>query len=399
MEVDIVELYVIAGPGNWISRGRNIPGGYEYLSRNLRLLAAINSDVNFQVRVGHSVYHGQLSEFDTYPNMQVEVQEFDNKIIEGLSNLPPSIQHGSLLNELFRKHPPSCRFVLILDPDCYAVEINLISKCIQKIKHSNIAVVGVPYPASYPKEYDLRFPQVYFCLFDREVIRPEELDFRAGNNQFQIPIRVQSLQNKFSIKFLRGVRKILLGSKIVKLGSLVEILINMKVNMINRRHEINPLDTGWRLGVLIEREKIPFQIYPNILTNEMEICGFNCSEYLLANEDLSHLSGHLGWYFFRHGLTEARGLGIQGIVPKMLRRFIRSNLTDRAKWPVDSLLGRDRVSNLDYLKFFLEAFPRADYYAVVDKFCLFHLSTTGKGHVDDINILDKIIAEVISKTL
>ena len=44
----------------------------------------------------------------------------------------------------------------------------------------DISVIGVPYPAWYPKEYTWKTPQLYFSIFDTAKIDLLELDLRAG---------------------------------------------------------------------------------------------------------------------------------------------------------------------------------------------------------------------------
>jgi hypothetical protein len=392
--MDTVQVYVVAGPNNIYFGGRSVPGGFEYLSRNLFLLAALNGGINFEVNIAHSIYHGKLAEFKQFPNMQVWVHEFNGNDIDGLAELDPVLQHGTLLNELLGKITPHSRFVLILDPDCYAIEENLIPSCLQQMKDSGIAVMGVPYPAWYPKEYSLKTPQLYFCLYDRSKIKIEELDLRAGGGTAQGFQEVISLPRKIHLAVVRRLMAGLLAKEIIKPGSLTETLLNSKINVIQKRYEINPRDTGWRIGELLENEESSYETFPNIVKSELDLAGFNRSEYLKVNEDLMHLGNHLEWYFLVHGLMEGRRLGKQGILPRILNRFIHSRATSLSKWPVTSYVGRDLISNTSDLSQVLGAFPAADCYALHGKFSIFHIGSKGKGHLqNETEILDRVISK------
>lgn len=391
--MDTVQVYVVAGPNNIYFGGRNVPGGFEYLSRNLFLLATLNGGISFEVNVAHSIYHGKLGDFKQFTNMQIWVHEFSGNDIDGLAELDPVLQHGTLLNELFRKKSPHSRFVLILDPDCYAIERNLIDTSIQQMKESGVAVMGVPYPAWYPKEYSIKTPQLYFCLFDRGKVKIEELDLRAGDGSTQVYPELISLPRKIQLALAKRLKSGMLAKGIIEPGSLTESLLDSKINVIQKRYEINPLDTGWRIGALLEKEMLSYETFPNIVKSEIDLAGFNQTEYLKANEDLSHLGNHLGWYFLVHGLLEGRQLGRQGMLPRILNRFIHSRASTFSKWPVTSYVGRDSISNPSDLSQLLRAIPAADCYARAGKFSIFHIGSKGKGQLqNEIELLDRVIS-------
>jgi hypothetical protein len=395
--MDTVQVYVVAGPNNIHFGGRNVPGGFEYLSRNLFLLASLNQDVNFEVLVAHSIFHGPSSDFQQYPNMQIYLHLFGEDHIVGLKDLDPVLQHGTLLNALLKKISPNSRFVLILDPDCYAIEKNLISSCIQKLNDSEISVMGIPYPTWYPKEYSLETPQLYFSLFDRTKIKIEELDLRAGGGNTRIVGDFLGIPKKLQLATVRKLRAILLSKRIIEVGGISETLLNLKINVIQKRYEINPQDTGWRIGSILEAKGSSFETLPNILKSDFDIVGFNRYEYLKVNGDLTHLSDHLGWYFLVHGLIEGRGLGRQGAIPLLLNRFIHNKLTIRSKWPVNAFVGRDSISNKSDLSLVVGAIPAADCYSHDGKFSIFHIGSKGKGQLqDEIEILDKVISKFVA---
>ena len=398
--MDTVQVYVVVGPTKLFMGGRDVPGGFEYLSRNLNLLAQLNKNVHFEVRVAHSVYHGDLSNFYECANMKIEVSKFDDENFTGLSNLDPIVQHGALLNKLFSENPPTSRFVLILDPDCYAIGTDLISIVIQEMKDRNLSVAGVSYPAWYPKEYTWKTPQLYFCLFDREVIRPEHLDLRAGDHNLNSSQEIGARREGLTLRILRRVRGTLLGRRLIKFGNLVELVLRVKIDFLLRRFEINPKDTGWKLGELIEESNLQYTVLPNILKREIKIPGFKYLDFLASNEDLLHIEGNLGWYFLTQGLTEGRKIGAQGIFPRALQKIIGSNVRDRSKWPPTSLLGALQISNKNVFDRVQQAIPAADFYAFGNDFCIFHIGSKGKGQIsDEIKILDDLIDMFISNSV
>ena len=396
--MDTIQLYVVVGPTSLFMGGRTVPGGQEYLSRNLSLLAQLNVEINFQVKVAHSIYHGELSEFRRYPNLEIVVQEYSEGNFKGLQELDPVVQHGALLNRLIQEFPPTTRYVLILDPDCYAIERNLISNCIKEMRDFEISVVGVPYPAWYPKEYSWKTPQLYFSIFDTEKIDLLELDLRAGSGEEKNQLPAPQSSGGFALKLTKRLRDILLKMHVIEFLKPVELVLGTKVDFLLRRFEINPKDTGWRIGDLLEKKNIQFKVLPNILKDSYEIPGFNQSEYLKCNLDLSNIDRHLGWHFLSQGLLEGRQIGNQGFFPRMMRRFIGSDVINKSKWPPTSLLGKDRVSNSGDLEIVLQAIPAADFYAFNGKFCLFHIGSKGKGQIqNEIDTLDGVVAEFAAR--
>lgn len=392
--MDTIQLYVVVGPTNLFMGGRNVPGGQDYLSRNLSLLALLNVDIHFQVRVAHSIYHGRLSEFNQYPNLEIVVQEYSESNFTGLEKLDPVVQHGALLNRLIQDIPPTSKFVLILDPDCYCVERNLISKCIREMVEFDISVIGVPYPAWYPKEYTWKTPQLYFSIFDTEKINLLELNLRAGSGGEENQGYVPKSSEGFALKITRKIRHILLKMHIIELSKPIEIVLRMKVDFLLRRFQINPKDTGWRIGILIENQNLRYKVFPNILKENNKVHGFNQAEYLKSNLDLTNIDRHLEWHFLSQGLIEGRNIGNQGYLPRFIRWFVGSEVTDKSKWPSVSILGKDKISNSKDLQLVLQSIPAADYYAFNGRFCLFHIGSKGKGQIqDEIGILDGIVAE------
>ena len=398
--MDTVQVYVVVGPTKLFMGGRNVPGGFAYLSRSLTLLAELNQNVNFEVKVAHSIYHGELSDFHKYPNMKIKVFEFSNDNFEGLSELDPIVQHGALLNKLFNASPPTSRFILVLDPDCYAIQPNLISHCIQEMKDLKISVAGISYPAWYPKEYTWKTPQLYFCLFDRNSINPEDLDLRAGGHPQSTSTKNAFNYESLTLRILRRIRSFFLNRGFINLGEPMELVLRAKIDLLHRRYEINSRDTGWRLGDKIDDGKLAFKVYPNIINREIKIPGFRTPEYLAVNQDLQHLYGNLGWYFLAQGLTEGRQIGSQGVIPRIIQKFTGVRVIERAKWPSSSLLSALCISNQKELDLVQRAIPSADFYAIGDEFSFFHIGSKGKGQIiDEIRILDDLIDKFVSKSV
>jgi hypothetical protein len=265
---------------------------------------------------------------------------------------------------------------------------------------TKFSVAGISYPAWYPKEYTWKTPQLYFCLFDRDFIKPENLDLRAGIHEPNTP-RVEEVSREIlTLRILRRTRRFLLNRRLINFGKPIEIFLRLKIDLLQRRFEINARDTGWSLGEKIANDQLSFVVYPNILSREIRIPGFRSPEYVAVNHDLQHLNGNIGWYFLTQGLTEGRPIGDQGVFPRMLQKFAKSDVTDRSKWPPSSLLGSSCLTNQKEFDLVQKCIPAADCYAVGSEFSLFHIGSKGKGQIsDEIKVLDDLIGEFVSRAL
>lgn len=395
--MDTVEVYVIAGPSNVFMGGRSVPGGFEYLARSLFLLSKLNPEISFKVRVGHSIYHGNLGEFKEQDNMEILVQVFDSNIIGNLDSIDPVVEHGTLLNHLFRAIPPCERLLIILDPDCYCTEVSLISNLVEQMRENQLAVVGLPYPAWYPKEYSWETPQLYFSIFDREKFDPSTIDLRAGG-QPNFNSYSESKVDSTELKIYRRINRLLMRGNLVKFNSTVPVLLENKISTLNGRFRINPLDTAWRIAEHIGENGIHFKILPYIIKSDTRVFGFSPGEYLANNPDLTHLEEYLGWHFVNHGLLEGRSLGSQGFMPRLLMWLMRSSPISTKKWPVDSLIVGKQIDNLQLFNFIRAQIPEADYYAVDNRFAFFHLGSKGKGRIShEIDVLDAVILKILDR--
>lgn len=394
--MDRVDLYVVAGPSNTFMGGRHVPGGFDYLSKNLFLLARLNPTTFFNVHVAHSVYHGRLGTFPNELNLKVEVRIFDNIDIDGLESMDQAFQHGTLLNKLFNVVPPTERFLIIMDPDCYTLKKDLIQSLIKEINSGEYVFGGLPYPSWYPKEYTWRTPQLYFGFFDRNQFDPTGLDFRAGG-ELDSELPNTSSRESFSLRAARRIKSLVLRLNFACDNSIVPVLLENNISRYQKRYLINPYDTAWRLGAEIEHLGVQVKIYPNILKTETKICGFNSREYLINNPDLSHLEGFLGWHFASQGLFEGREIGSQKILVNVLKLFFGGEPISREKWPSTSLISSQNIENYKLFEFIKGQIPAADFYAVNQELSFFHLGSKGKGRVTkEIQILDLIIKKILT---
>lgn len=391
-----VDLYVVVGPTNTFMGGRNVPGGFEYLNRNLSLLAQLNPSIRFNIRIAHSSYHGELGKFSSGHNMDIQIKIFDNNHIQNLDSIDPVIEHGTLLNELFMVSPPTQQFLIILDPDCYSVEGNLIIKLITELTRDDIAVIGLPYPAWYPKEYSWKTPQLYFSLFDRVKLDPSKIDLRAGdslNSQSSLLQATSSLQ----VRIFRRLELLLISTGMFQHDNPVLVFFERKISRLTGRYKIDPLDTAWRIPYEITQHDLRSKNLPYIAKAEVWVPGLRKEQYLAKNPDLRHLEGRLGWHLLNHGLIEGRSIGSQGIILRLLRRIMGKSQLKVSKWPSDSLIDGNTLQNEQLFRYILSRIPAADYYATNEKLAFFHLGHKGKGRISgEIQVLDEIISKILN---
>ena len=392
-----VELYVVVGPNSVFFGGRLVPGGFEYLKRNLFILAQLNPDIMFHARIAHSSYHGQLGDFIKLDNMEIILKVFDRNDIEDLDLMDSVLQHGTLLNMLFKVIPPETRFLIIIDPDCYCVKSNLISNLIDELERSEIAVAGLPYPAWYPKEYSWETPQLYFSIFDRSKLDPSKIDLRSGGNSV-VDLSGYPGTKNYVWRICSKLREIILHFKNFPPHHLIQSILESKMSRLSGRFLIDPLDTAWRISDEIDRVGLRYRIFPYVIKTDIRILGLNLEEYSAQNLDLLRIEGHLGWHFFHHGLLEGRHLGSQGIIPKILQMFLGKISISRSKWPIESLTSRGLIENQSLLEYIINRIPAADCYAVDANLSFFHIGSAGKGQISgEIRVLDEVVSRILEK--
>lgn len=384
------EVYVVSGPSTGRIGEQQIPGGFDYLERSLFLLSQSNPTCNFKVNVAHSVYHGPLLALKDHKNLSVKIKQFNTADIPNFEALDPSRQHGTLINHLLNSCPPESQYIILLDPDCFVLETNLILKMINYMSNEEIGIVGVPYPAHYPKEYSWQTPQLYFSIFDTQRFNPLEIDFCAGGEI------CSSLDNSrdpdITFRLLRRLKHFLVNVRAIKSRGGIDNFLSLKLSLLSERFLINPRDTGWRIASVIKKDSIRIHICPFIIDSEVRIFGLNKSEFLQANPDLSHLKEHLGWYFFNHALIEGRAIGKQGLFPRFLKRLLATAEDNREKWPSQSLMSSCALQNPKTFMMIRELLPMSDFYSFDSNFAIFHLGHKGKaGTKNTLQILDKII--------
>jgi hypothetical protein len=373
-----VEVYVVPGPSEIYFGGRLVPGGFEYLNRSLRNLSFLNPNCEFKVKVAHSTYHGPIGYLSEYQNLSVEILLLDQKNISDLEFLDPVLQHGTILNYALGKIPPESRYVIILDPDCYVVEPNIVSSLIKKMQDDSIGIAGLPYPAWYPKEYSWESPQIYFSVFDRNLIDPIKIDFRSGEAMNVIDDKsvIPNVGNCFRV--IWKLRRVLFKFGIIHPRSTIDCIILNKLSSLEKRPRINPCDTGWRILEYIKMNQTRTLVCPYIVIGDVRILGLNRKSLLEKNPDLLPIKNHLGWYFLNHAVIETQDIGTQGLIPRLINGFIGESEVYEDKWPIKSLFSSLEITNQDQLWALRESIPSADYYGFAGKVSFFHIGSKGK---------------------
>lgn len=393
-----MEVYVVVGPSEVYFGGRLVPGGFEYLNRSLRNLAFLNPNCEFKVKVAHSTYHGPTSYLSEYKNLSVEMLLLDSKDISGLDFLDPVIQHGTILNYAMAKRPPESRYLIIFDPDCYVVEPNIVSSLIKRMQDDSIGIAGLPYPAWYPKEYSWKSPQVYFAVFDRNLIDPAKIDLRAGKSMNVTEDKSVIVNVGIIFRLLAKFRRVLLRFDITHARSPIDCIIQNKLSNLEKRPRINPCDTGWRILEHIELNQIKTIVCPYIVFGDVRILGLNRKSFLERNPAFLPIKNHLGWYFLNHAVIESRDTGTQGFIPRLIKSFIGETEVYGDKWPISSLVSSLEITNQDKLWTLRKGFPSADYYGFDGRVSFFHLGSKGKEQGSNhLNILDAIFDPLIQR--
>lgn len=396
--MDTIELYVVAGPSEIYYGGKRVPGGFDYLNVSLRALSQLNPTWLFNVKVAHSVYHGPSQRLSTYKNLSVDLTVLNSKDIADFDRLGPSLQHGTLLNYLLAKSPPQSRFVIILDPDCFVAEKGIVNAMTQVMLDKSIGIVGLPYPAWYPKEYSWRSPQVYFCVFDSSLIDPSKIDFRAGPDLKSKDKKTSKFDSSFLLKSISWLRRNLLRTAVISQRGVTQSLLTSKYYLLLNRHLTNPFDTGWQLAEFIDEHQINSLLCPFIVDGDICIAGFNRTEFLEKNPDLLSLSDNLGWYFLNHALIEGKDLGSQGLIPKALKKLTGGVSLNYEKWPISALVSSANLTNKEKFRNLKNKFPWADFYSFAGKISFFHLGTQGKGRMpSEIRVLENLIQDLINQ--
>lgn len=387
---------MVAGPSE-IFYGRNrVPGGFDYLNLSLRALALLNPTWFFRVKIVHSVNHGPTRRLSAYENLSVDLTVISAKHVNRLDRLGPSLQHGTLLNLLFAKSPPQSRYVMILDPDCFLVEKGILNSITQVMQERSIGVVGLPYPAWYPKEYSWKTPQLYFSLFDRSLIDPSKIDLRPGTDSTFKDDDKSNFDNSFQLRSVFWLKKTLLNAGIISKRGVLNSFLVGRFYALSNRYLKKSLDTGWRITEYIDSHDIKSLLCPFIVDGDIYIPGFNRGNFLKVNSDLSVLSENLGWYLLNHALIEGKNIGSQGFIPIILKKMIGGISLEDEKWPISSLISSANLINKVKFRDLKNKFPLADFYSFAERISFFHLGTQGKGRtLSETSILENLINELI----
>jgi hypothetical protein len=396
---DKITIYCVPGPIETMGFGEQVKGGWPYLLKNFDFLISLNPETEIKFVIGH------LSEFGEIPNLPerkgitflLYKTSKSDLLIQYKDH--PSSQHGALLNYVLRSHKLDTETYLIIDPDCYVLDINILSKLSKHILQNKIDFIGAPYPATNSSRYYWDFPTAYFMMMRRDGVDPRSLDFLPDESSFFASSygnkEVVDL-DKPIIPLPRSIRYLfnLLLSILTYWGKDLYIHLFNSLKLSLRTHDLDLFrDTGWknRMNFMnYSKEMFSFGIH-----KDLSIAGFDHALYESLNPSLK---GFSVWHTFTYGIYEHRNFSGQKLVIRVLNRWLRarSKLDNfhpdssiiHAKSVFDVLESEEDWGNMKNAQtFYWKGFP----------VCL-HLSHRGKTEPSsDLKKLSRVLLAVAQK--
>ena len=358
--------------------GYKVPGGASYLRVSLRLLAKLNPEVFFNVKLSHWHEHGPLVDFPRFSNMHIECHIYDDRDIPTFRSLDSVEQHGTLLNKVLNENKSNDNFSMILDPDFFMFRRNTVSEIVSHIEKSDLDAIGVSYPARYPIEYSWRFPQVYFMLSDNRKFDLTSINFKSGLDSGEHAEEVPEV-NSFRTKILKRVTSsVFLQKRFQKTLH----LLNQLLSVYSNRVRVNPRDTGWRLGNYIEGKS--YEILPNVIeAPEGKIPLFNPDVFETENADQNLSSMPPQSAFLLRGILNGSRFENQNVLFRYLFfPFLKVKMNVRpAKWPNSSVIEVSRLRSSAIHEHPSLELDGADFYAFNQELFGVHLGHKGKANL------------------
>ena len=337
---------MVPGPNHSVAVMKDrIVGGWDYALKCVEFIARMNPLTNFEIVFGHAKEFGDIPELPYYKNIKFHTYVV-SKLALGLK-FPnqPSSQHGALLNFALKKHRLVTEFYAVIDPDCYLLQSNTFELLTNHMRSNGIDVIGISYPATFPKTYYWDFPTAYFQLMHSISCPPNKLNFLPDESSFikdklqqggiGVPTpRVVKVLFKIPIFFrefaIKTYKKLLLGR-----GTITVFLGYLLRNLL---YQGQPLfrDTGWDNRENLKElrtEVIPYLVLAkNLQTN------FNSQNYLDNNNDVKVSGIDPAWHFYSNGVYETRVFGKQFFRYRLLIMLLNKRAIDRSIFPATSLI-------------------------------------------------------------
>jgi hypothetical protein len=322
---DKITIYCVPGPIETMGFGEQVKGGWPYLLKNFDFLISLNPDTEIKFVIGHLSEFGEIPNLPAIKGITFLLYKTNKSDLQIEYKDHPSSQHGALLNYILRSHKLDTETYLIIDPDCYVLSMNILSKLSKHILQNKIDFIGAPYPATNSRRYYWDFPTAYFMMIRRDGVDPSSLDFLPDESSFF----ASSYGNKEVVNldkpaspFPRSIRFSfnLLSSIFTYWGKdlYVNLLNSLKLSM--RTHNIDLFrDTGWKNRKnFMNNSK---EIFSFGIHKDLDIAGFNHVLYESLNPSLK---GFSVWHTFTYGIYEHRNFSGQKLVIQFLNRWLRA---------------------------------------------------------------------------
>jgi hypothetical protein len=331
-----VSLFMIPGPNLSIKYlfGKSVPGGWLYGLENLKALSAINGKPIAKIIIGHLEDWGPLPEIPRGLDFEVQVENITALRLKDVNAVPPSMQHGMLLNYLVSDSKLDTPFFGVIDPDCYLISEGSLADLLADMQRNKISVFGVPYP---PNRFNyLDYPTPIFSVFDSRLIDASQLDFRP-------PGQVEHLVEKPPSPSTNGrslaIRKAFFD--FIRIPLLLMTLLSRRMTPFFFAYEqirfsissiplsVTEHDTGWKVREFLLDRKLNFEILNPVFPNSKISIGLNEEEYLNANPDVQASGFNPSWHFLVFGLFQNRKIGKQNRFWTKIRQMIRVQNLER----------------------------------------------------------------------
>ncbi len=320
-----ITIYCVPGPIETMGFGEQVKGGWPYLLKNFDFLISLNPETDIKFVIGHLSEFGEIPDLPTVKGITFFVYKTSKNDLQIEYKDHPSSQHGGLLNYMLKAHKLDTETYLIIDPDCYVLDMNILSKLSDHIMHNKIDFIGASYPATISRRYYWDFPTAYFMMIRRDGVDPSLLDFLPDETSFIASSHgnnnVVNLDKPRSQppRIIRYFFNLLLSFYTYWGKDLyVHLLNSLKLNL--RENDLDLFrDTGWKNRknfINYSKEIFSFGIH-----KDLNVADFDHVIYESLNPSLR---GFSVWHTFTYGIYQHRNFSGQKLIIRVLNLWLRN---------------------------------------------------------------------------
>ena len=385
-ETNETSIYMVPGPTKSVEyfHGKSVPGGWGYTLANIANLDRRNPTGIKELILGTLDSWGEPPELPKVQNFSVTIHNV-SRVCEGkIDELEPSHQHASVLNALLATNPPTSRFYSILDPDCYLLLENALTRITEHMTVKGLAAFGVPYPPTRFNHQNT--PTAFFSVFDKEFLTPKEANFLPPEN---MRIAKHPMGSKRLIKVIRHLRKgsfdaveylaLILAPASRSFTAFFFLFHQLRFGVGTRTNQALGHDTGFRVLAALEEKKLRFEVAKNCIEDFGWRVGFNTREYLRLNPDVLRSNLDPTWHFLLFGIFQNRDFGKQNFLWKIIICAARPKHSYGAEvFDASSLEAGIRLVSIRRFRYW-KKFIFGDQYNWNQRPLAIHLSSYGKN--------------------